>query len=204
MLQQTFNEMIKKSIKPFLAEHGFTKKGLSFTRKTEKLIYIIQFQKSSGNSADHVMFYVNCSIYSTELAQIQGKEALNDPQEVDCHFRARIGELTRSAPDRYEITSDRNMEQLTDDLLLHLNEVIRYFQTMTSARDIVDYYTSGPYLHLGEESFQWLLQSNDIAAAQQYLQALREKHGEETRWAIFEKKYRAIFQKYGIAFDMNK
>jgi len=199
-LQQRFNELIKQDVKPFLAKHGFTKKSLSFTKRTERLIYIIHFQKSAGNSADNVMFYVNCGIYAVELAQLQSRETLASPSEPDCHFRERIGELAAAAPDRFTITPDTNMEELSITLLQGLDEVVQFFATMNSARAIVDYYTAGPYLHLGEESFHLLLQSGDVGAAQQYLKALREKHGEENRWAIFEAKYNAIFDHYGVAF----
>jgi hypothetical protein len=193
--------MIKQDVKPFLSKHGFAKKSLNFYKITESLIYMFNFQKSSGNSADNVMFYVNCGIYAAELAQIQSREILTAPQEAECHFRARIGEIVESVPDRFAITPDTNMEDLRKTLLSGLEEVTHFFDTMTSARSIVDYYTSGPFLHLGEESFHLLLQSKDVAAAKQYLKALQEKYGTEQRWTIFENKYKAIFNKYGVEFD---
>ncbi len=200
LLQQLFNELVKCDVKPFLSKHGYAKKGLNFYKTTESLIYMIHFQKSSGNSSDNVMFYVNCGIYAAELAQIQSREILTTPKEVDCHFRARIGEITESAPDRYSITPDTNMDDLRKTLLSELEVVNHFYVKMNSARDIVHYYTSGPFLHLGEESFHLLLQSNDVAAARQYLKALQEKYGTENRWTIFEKKFQAIFHKYGVEF----
>lgn len=200
MLQQLFNEMIKQDVKPFLAQHGFVKKSLNFYKITDNLIYMLNFQKSAGNSADHLMFYVNCGIYSAELAQIQAKDVLTEPKEADCHFRARIREIAEVAPDRFAITADTKMDDVRKTLLSGLQQVVQFYRTMTSARSIVDYYTSGPFLHLGEESFHLLLQTNDVAAAKQYLQALQEKHGAEQRWTIFEKQYEAIFKQYGAEF----
>ncbi len=200
-MQQLFNDMIKQDVKPFLSKRGFTKKGLNFNKITDNLIYMFNFQKSSGNSADNVMFYVNCGIYAAELAQIQSREIVTAPKEVDCHFRARIGEIAKSVPDRFSITLDTNMDDLRKTLLSGLEEVIQFYDTMTSTRSLVDYYTSGPFLHLGEESFHLLLQSNDVGAAKHYLKALQEKYGTEQRWTIFENKYDAIFNKYGVEFD---
>ncbi|GED56675.1 DUF4304 domain-containing protein [Brevibacillus formosus] len=200
MLQQLFTEMIKQDVKPFLSNRGFAKKGLNFTKKTESLIYMFNFQKSAGNAADHVMFYVNCGIYAVELAQIQSRAILTAPQEAECHFRARMGEIVESVPDRFSITPDTNMDDVRETLLNGLEEVIHFYDTMTSARSIVDYYTSGPFLHLGEESFHLLLQSNDVVEAKHYLKALQEKYGTEKRWTIFENKYKAIFNKYGVEF----
>lgn len=192
--------MIKQDVKPFLAQHGFVKKSLNFHKITDNLIYMLNFQKSAGNSADHLMFYVNCGIYSAELAQIQAKDVLTEPKEADCHFRARIREIAEVAPDRFAITPDTKMDDVRKTLLSGLQQVVQFYRTMTSARSIVDYYTSGPFLHLGEESFHLLLQTNDVAAAKQYLQALQEKHGAEQRWTIFEKQYEAIFKQYGVEF----
>lgn len=200
-MQQLFNDMIKQDVKPFLTKQGFAKKGLNFTKKVENLTYILHFQKSSGNSADNVMFYVNCGIYAADLAQIQSREILTAPQEVDCHFRARIEDIAQNVPERFAITPDTNLDELRTTLLHGLEEVLHFYETMTGARSIVDYYVSGPYLHLGEESFHLLLQSDDVEAAKRYLKALQEKHGTEKRWTIFENKYEAIFHKYGVAFD---
>ncbi|WP_285395902.1 DUF4304 domain-containing protein [Lysinibacillus sp. fls2-241-R2A-57] len=201
MLQQLYSDLIKQDVKPFLSKCGFSKKSLNFYKVTDSLIYMFNFQKSSGNSADNVMFYVNCGIYAAELAQLQSREILTAPKEAECHFRARIGGIVKSVPDRFAITHDTNMDELRKTLLSGLEEVIHFFDTMTSARSIVDYYTSGPFLHLGEESFHLLLQSNDVVAAKNYLKALQEKYGTEQRWSIFENKYNAIFNKYGVEFD---
>jgi len=74
---------------------------------------------------------------------------------------------------------------------------------MTSARSIVDYYIAGPFLHLGEESFHLLLQANDVTIAKLYYNALQKKHGTEQRWSIFQNKYQAIFNQYGVEFGEN-
>ncbi|MFC8689453.1 DUF4304 domain-containing protein [Brevibacillus porteri] len=201
MLQQLFSDMIKQDVKPFLSKRGFTKKSLNFHKRTENLIYMFNFQKSAGNAADYIMFYVNCGIYAVELAQIQSREILTAPQEAECHFRARMGEMVESAPDRFSITPDTNLDDVRKTLLSGLEEVIHFYDTMTSARSIVDYYTSGPFLHLSEESFHLLFQSNDVVAAKHYWKALQEKYGTEKRWTIFENKYTAIFNQYGVEID---
>ncbi|EPY09750.1 hypothetical protein PAAL66ix_27218 [Paenibacillus alvei A6-6i-x] len=72
---------------------------------------------------------------------------------------------------------------------------------MTSPRSIADQYISKSSLHLSEEIFHLLLQSNDILAAKHYLRGLQVKYGSENRWIIFEKKYEDIFGKYGVEFE---
>ncbi len=201
MLQHIFNELIKQDIKPLLATFGFNKKGPNFYKRTDNLIYLINFQKSAGNTTNQVMFYVNCGIYAAELAQIQSQEILTAPKEVECHFRARMREITALAPDRFFITAT-TIDDVRKMLLRCLEDVHHFFETMTSARSIVDYYTSGPFLHLGEESFHLLLQANDVTTAKHYFNALRKKHGAEQRWSIFEQQYLAIFNQYGVKLEI--
>lgn len=99
LLQQIFNKLIKQNIKPFLSMLGYNKKSLNFYKTTENLIYMFNFQKSAGNTANNVMFYMNCGIYATELAHIQSKEILTAPKEAECHFRARIESIVEGIPD---------------------------------------------------------------------------------------------------------
>ncbi|WP_020617320.1 DUF4304 domain-containing protein [Paenibacillus daejeonensis] len=198
-MQQTFNDLIKQDVKPFLLEHGFVRKGLNFYRSTDALTYIINIQKSSGNTVDRVMFYVNCGIYSPELATIQGKTIQSPPTEVECHFRSRIESIATSMPARFELTEDIDVEIIRQTLRDGLEEVIRFFEQMTNARSIVDYYRTLPALHMSEEGLHLLLQSGAIEEARTYVAALRDKHGEENRWSIFEAKYQAIFDEYGEA-----
>ena len=162
---------------------------------------MFNFQKSSGNSADNVMFYVNCGIYAAKLAQIQSREILTAPKEAECHFRARMGEIAESFPDRFSITPATDMEDIRKTLRNGLEKVVQFYKTMTNARSLVDYYISGPFLHLSEESLHLLLQSNDVGGAKHFFKALQEKYGTEKRWSIFENKYSAIFNKYGVEFD---
>ncbi|MGG1663268.1 DUF4304 domain-containing protein [Brevibacillus sp. NRS-1366] len=79
---------------------------------------------------------MNCGIYAAELVQIQSREILTTPKEAECHFRARIGEIAESIPDQFSITPDTNMDDLRKTLLSGLEEVIHFYDTMTSASKI--------------------------------------------------------------------
>lgn len=120
------------------------------------------------------MFYVNCGIYAEALARIQSREILTAPKEVDCHFRARIGEIAESVPERFSITPTTDMDDMRKTLQNGLEMVIEFNNTMISARSLVDYYISGPFLHLSEESLHLLLQSNDVGAAKLFLRLYRK------------------------------
>jgi hypothetical protein len=71
------------------------------------------------------------------------------------------------------------MDDLRKMLLRGMKEAHHFFESMTNARSIINYYTSGPFLHL-----------NDVTAAKRYYHEWQKKHGTEQRWAIFEKNIR--------------
>lgn len=89
------------------------------------------------------------------------------------------------------------MDKFTSDLLLHLDQGLQFLYTLTDARAIIEYYMQRTALHLSEETFGFLLDTGDTETAEQYLKQLQAKYGAEKRWAILEKKYAAVWEKYG-------
>lgn len=197
-MQELFKEMIKNEVKPLFARYGYTKKALNFQRVEGDLIYGFNFQKSQANTANHVRFYINCMIHSKELAELQSMISGGKTMEAQAHWSCRIEEIVPSAPDRYSLTPDTDLVTFSNELLPHLEEAVEYMENITSARDIVEYYMKRTALHLSEETFHFLLQNGDTTTAQKYLQQLQAEYGVESRWAIFEKKYAAIFANYGL------
>jgi hypothetical protein len=197
-LQELFKEIIKNEVKPLFARHGYAKKALNFQRVEGGLIYGFNIQKSHGNTANHVRFYINCMIHSKELAELQSTISGGKTMEEQSHFTCRIEEIVPSAPDRYSLTPDTDLVTFSKEILSHLEEAVEYMRNITSPRDIVEYYIKRTALHLSEETFHFLLQNGDTTTAQKYLQLLHAKYGVENRWAIFEKKYATIFATYGL------
>jgi len=60
-MKTKFDELIAQ-VKPLFKDNGFTKNGLNFYKNTPEFIYVVNFQKSSGNTAFETRFYVNCGI----------------------------------------------------------------------------------------------------------------------------------------------
>ncbi|MBB6021153.1 hypothetical protein HNR77_002246 [Paenibacillus sp. JGP012] len=197
-MQELFKELIKNEVKPLFARQSYTKKALNFRRVEGDLIYEFNFQKSQANTANHVRFYINCMIHSKELAELQSKISGGKTMGEQAHWSCRIEEIVPSAPDRYSLTPDTDLVTFSKELLAHLEEAMEYMRNITSARDIVEYYMKRTALHLSEETFHYLLQNDDTTTAQKYLQQLQAEYGSENRWAIFEKKYAAIFANYEL------
>lgn len=197
-MQELFRKIINTEVKPLFAKHGYSKKDLNFYKADDNLIYKFNVQKSKYNSSRHVQFYINCSVHSTELAELQSVASSGAILEKQSHFTCRIEEIVSSAPDHYSLTPDIDPDALSKELVSHLEAAITFLHSLTGARDIVHYYMVKTALHLSEGTFRFLLQAGDTEEAKQYLQQLHAKYGAEKRWAIFEKKYAAIFGEYGL------
>ncbi|MBD8840106.1 DUF4304 domain-containing protein [Paenibacillus sp. FSL K6-4396] len=197
-MQELFKKIINTDVKPLLAKHDYSKKDLNFSKAAGSLVYKFNVQKSKVNTSSHVQFYINCSVHSTELAELQSVALSGVVLENKSHFTCRIEEIVPSAPAHYTLTPDINPDALSKELVSHLEEGISFLHSLTGARDIVHYYMAKTALHLSEETFRFLLQAGDTEEAKYYLQQLHAKYGAEKRWTIFEKKYAAIFAEYGM------
>ncbi|MFX3647853.1 MAG: DUF4304 domain-containing protein [Paenibacillus sp.] len=197
-MQELFKKIINTDVKPIFAKHGYSKKDLNFTKAAGNLVYKFNVQKSKYNSSRHVKFYINCSVHSTELAELQSVASSGAILEKQSHFTCRIEEIVPSAPDHYSLTPDIDPDALSKELVSHLEEGISFLHSLTGAKDIIHYYMAKTVLHLSEETFCFLLQAGDTEEAKQYLEQLHAKYGAEKRWAIFEKRYAAIFGEYGM------
>ena len=99
-MKAKFDELIAQ-VKPLFKDNGFTKSGLNFYKKTPEFIYVVNFQKSSGNTAFETRFYVNCGIYGAFIDAAIGKETVLKPKEYECHFRERVSSITDSCAAYY-------------------------------------------------------------------------------------------------------
>ncbi|WP_339785227.1 DUF4304 domain-containing protein [Paenibacillus sp. FSL R7-0313] len=197
-MQELFKKIINTDVKPLFAKHGYSKKNLNFYKADGNLTYKFNIQKAKVNTSSQVQFYVNCGIHSTELAELQSVELSGTILENISHFTCRIGEIVPSAPAHYTLTPNIDPDALAKELVSHLEEGISFLHSLTGARDIVHYYMAKIALHLSEETFRFLLQAGDTEEAKHYLEQLHAKYGAEKRWAIFAKKYAAIFAEYGL------
>ena len=115
-MKEKFDELIAL-LKPLFKDNGFSKSALNFYKNTPNFIYVINFQKSSGNSSERTRFYINCGIYGSFIEATLGKEALSKPKEYECHYRARIHEITRTAAAYYELESDSDVAKIYKNLI---------------------------------------------------------------------------------------
>lgn len=196
-MKEHFQNLMDRDVKPFFKQHGYSAKGLDFHYEADTLVYKFNFQEAKANTVSLFSFYVNCSIHSTELAELQSALPDGSLLENKSHLTCRIREIAPSAPDLYSFTKTADPDLLSQELVSHLEQGRAYLHTLTDARAIVDYYMAKTALHLSEETFRFLLQTGDVETARQYWHQLYAKYGAQKRWAIFETKYAAIWAEYG-------
>ncbi|MEK4853398.1 DUF4304 domain-containing protein [Paenibacillus sp. FSL H7-0756] len=191
-MQELFKQIIKQDVKPFFSAQGYRTKDLNFYKTEGQFSYKINIQKYKYNTYKQLSFYVNYNLHSEELAQYRPAKSLGL-----AHFYARINQIVPAAPERYFLTPEVDVDKFTADLLLHLDQGLQFLYTLTDARAIIEYYMQRTALHLSEETFGFLLDTGETETAEQYLKQLQAKYGAEKRWAIWEQKYAAVWEKYG-------
>ncbi|MFC4163727.1 DUF4304 domain-containing protein [Epilithonimonas zeae] len=195
-MKEKFNNIINGTVKPLLKSNGFSKKGLDFLKKKDDLIFIINFQKSRGNSFDESKFYINCGIHSTIIDQIIGRKKTLDPKEYECHFRSRISTIIQSETDRYSIVEETDLEISAENISSDLKAVINLFDSIKNTNDLTDLMIAKNGLNNYEELFEFLLLTDNWKELKRYIQKLFSTFGQEQRWTIFQNRLSNILLKH--------
>ena len=195
-MKTKFDELIAQ-VKPLFKDNGFTKNGLNFYKNTPEFIYVVNFQKSSGNTAFETRFYVNCGIYGTFIDTATGKETVLKPKEYECHFRERISSITGSKAAYYEINENTDtLVALRENLTSDLAAVFRFFDTVKTERNLIGLMLEQNGLAVIDQLFEYLLIKNEQEILTSQAVNLFEKYGNEDRWKIFERRINDLLKKY--------
>ena len=196
-MKEIFETLINQTAKPLLKENGFVKKGLNFFKKQNELIYIINFQKSSTNSPFETKFYINCGVYAPTFDTALGKYAPLYPKEYECHFRERISAILKEK-DGYLIDQNTDISELSKKLTRDLNMVIKFFDEIKSADELMKILLAKGGLNLIDTIFEYFLVSKNEKIFIEQNWKLYAKYGNEARWQIFENKINKMLEKHGL------
>ena len=194
-MKTKFDELIAQ-VKPLFKDNGFAKNGLNFYKNTPELIYVVNLQKSSGNTAFETRFYVNCGIYGAFIDTTTGKETVLKPKEYECHFRERISSITGSKAAYYEINENTDTEALCQNLTNDLAAVFRFFGEIKTEQNLIDLILDRNGLAVIDQLFEYLLIKNEQEILTSQALNLFEKYGHEARWKIFERRINDLLKKY--------
>lgn len=194
-MKAKFDELIAQ-VKPLFKDNGFTKNGLNFYKNTPEFIYIVNFQKSNGNTAFETRFYVNCGIYGAFIDAATGKETVSKPKEYECHFRDRISSIIDSKVAYYEINENTDTAALCENLISDLRAAFRFFDEIKTERNLIDLMLERNGLAVIDQLFEYLLIMHEQEILTRQALSLFEKYGNEARWKIFERCINGLLKKY--------
>ena len=141
-------------------------------------------------------FYVNCGIYGAFINAATGKETVLKPKEYECHFRERISSITGSKTAYYEINENTDTEALCQNLTNDLTAVFRFFGEIKTERNLIDLMPERNGLAVIDQLFEYLLIMHEQEILIHHALSLFEKHGNEARWKIFERRISDLLKKY--------
>lgn len=137
-METLFKQIINETVKPLLKREGFKKKALNFHKNDDGLFFLINIQKSHGNSSTETGFYINCAIHSQNIDRELGFEVKELPKEYECHSTTRIENIATS-PDKFIIDGQTNVESTKRELSSALEEVINHFNAITDTQSFIEY-----------------------------------------------------------------
>ena len=138
-MEDIFKQIINETVKPLLKDGGFNKKTLNFYKNDNGLIFLINIQKSHGNSSTELGFYINCAIHSHVIDEELGEKINEFPKEYQCQFNERIEEISKKAPEEFIINSSTNVESLQKLLKESLEDTLKYFSKITDTKSFVQF-----------------------------------------------------------------
>ena len=183
-------------VKPLFKDNGFTKNGLNFYKNTPEFICVVNLQKSSGNTAFEIRFYLNCGIYGAFIDVATRKETVLKPKEYECHFRDRISSIAGSKTAYYEINENTDTVALCQNLTSDLRVVFRFFDEIKIEQNLIDLMLERNGLAVIDQLFEYLLMKNEQEILTSQALNLFEKYGNEVRWKIFERRINGLLKKY--------
>lgn len=194
-MKEKFDELIAL-LKPLFKDNGFSKSALNFYKNTPNFIYVVNFQKSSGNSLERTRFYINCGIYAPFIEATLGKEALSKPKEYECHYRVRAHEISHMSAAHYELEPDSDVEEIYENLANDLGFVFKFFEQNSSEANLIELMLEQNGLAAINELYEYLLIKDKSEILISHAKKLYTKHGSEARWGKFENQINELLRKY--------
>ena len=194
-MKEKFDELIAL-LKPLFKDNGFSKSALNFYKNTPNFIYVINFQKSSGNSSEHTRFYINCGIYVPFIEATLGKETLSKPKEYECHYRARVHEITRTSAAYYELEPDSDVAKIYENVANDLGFVFKFFEQTNSEANLIELMLEQNGLAAINQLYEYLLIKDKGEILISHAKMLCVKYGSEARWGKFQNQINELLKKY--------
>ena len=134
-----FDRVIKESFQQLLKPLGFKKKANNFYLKEKDLGKLINIQKSTFYSKEHIHFTINIGIFLAEywncLLYNQKKQSPNFPAITECLIRERIGKLRNQHDIWHDVEEKTDENKLIAEMKLNISEYILPYFNLTKTKE---------------------------------------------------------------------
>ena len=194
-MKEKFDELIAL-LKPLFKDNGFSKSALNFYKNTPNFTFVVNFQKSSGNSSTHTRFYINCGIYGSFIEATLGTEALSKPKEYECHYRVRAHEISHTAAAYYELEADSDVAKIYENLANDLGFIFKFLGQASLEENLIELMLEQNGLAAINQLYEYLLIKEKSEILISHAKKLYAKHGSEARWSKFQNQINELLKKF--------
>jgi hypothetical protein len=192
--EQSFATLIKESVVPLLKENGFRKQKLTFRRERDRMIDVVNLQRSAGNSYESIRFYINCGVYSPDFDRITGKPEHQRPAEVDCQYRRRIENIASGIGPHVTVDAETDIPETAGLLRSALTSALTVMGQLHGPDDIARFAESD----IDFDVFRYRLAADNNAEAHEQYRRARSQFGAEPRWQRLDELFRQASNPYNF------
>lgn len=193
--EDAFASLLGSHIAPLLKERGFRKQKLTFTRRREGVVDVVNLQRSAGNSHESIRFYVNCGVYSAEFDRVIGRVPQERPKEVDCQYRRRIEHIAPGIGPHVTMAAGTDVAAVAEQVCGALVAALDVMGRLGGPDDVARAAESD----IDFDVFRYRLASGDDAAAREQFSRARTEFGSEERWPRLEAQFRKAEADYDVS-----
>jgi Domain of unknown function (DUF4304) len=140
--EQNFDTIIKDCFHTILKPLGFKRRGNNFYRQLQDLGQIINVQKSSFHSKDHISFTINTGLFIPEywltFYTYHDGTIPDYPTEPICAIRQRIGKLKYNTDKWFDLDASTDIKALKTETIDNVvNYILPYFEKAKTKTDVI-------------------------------------------------------------------
>lgn len=178
-----------------LKPHGFRKKRYVWTRVGDGVVHQIDVQRSHGNTAGSVRFYVNASTYVAAFARAIGDRVPDDLASANAQYSTRFEDISDWPSDRVDV--ERDAAEIGSTLPAAIEQVVVHLDTLTDDVSLAAIlFDRGSFLD--DDLFAWFCATGRTKEAAAQFEGARERLGDEDRWPRLAARFDETAEKYGV------
>ena len=144
-MSKLLNNFIKSEISPLMKELGYRKKANYFWRKNDIFVFTINFQSSRWNYEGRDEFFINCGVYSFEVAKANGDETdfsqLSMSDLLLDQFNDRQDHFTHHYRlPSFMLTDESDVSEMGRLVREELKSVSSIFNSLTDNRKLLEWF----------------------------------------------------------------